>query len=191
MIQIGSRRSSPRSRRLVPNARMVWSEATGVDAFADRMREHQGSLSRTMSRVVRYIEQNRVAVLASSAAEIARRTRTSDATVIRAVQALGFTGLPEMRRQLISVLQHSSPVEGMSRTLQETGEDANRAIELVMTTHAEGMAQLRFGAIADRRCDCASRSCRPDCHFWGGSDGPVGRLRCLHASALRKADLCP
>ena len=33
-----------------------------------------------------------------SAAELAGRTGTSDATVVRTVQALGFTGLPELKR---------------------------------------------------------------------------------------------
>jgi len=94
-----------------------------------------------MVRVARYIEQNRVAVLASSAAEIARRTSTSDATVIRTVQALGFASLAEMRQELITDLERGSPAEAMSRTLKE--ENADRAIELVLDTHAKGLDQLR------------------------------------------------
>ena len=142
MLQRRNHRS-PQSR-FVPNAQTVWSGASAADLFADRLREKQQGLSRTMSRVVRYIEQNRVAVLASSAAEIARRTRTSDATVIRTVQALGFAGLAEMRQELITDLQRSSPAEGMSRTLKETGESADRAIELVLDTHTKGLDQLRW-----------------------------------------------
>jgi DNA-binding MurR/RpiR family transcriptional regulator len=133
----------PRSRRVVPNAQTVWFTANGADLFAERLRQKQQSLSRTMSRVARYIEQNRVAVLASSAAEIARRTRTSDATVIRTAQALGFAGLAEMRHELVADLQNSSPADGMSRTLKETGESAERAIELVLDTHKKGFDQLR------------------------------------------------
>lgn len=142
MLQRRNHRS-PRSR-FVPNAQTVWSGTSAADLFADRLREKQPGLSRTMSRVVRYIEQNRVAVLASSAAEIGRRTRTSDATVIRTVQALGFAGLAEMRQELITDLQRSSPAEGMSRTLQETGESADRAIALVLDTHTKGLDQLRW-----------------------------------------------
>ena len=160
MIQRRTHRS-PRSRRFVPNAQTVWSGTSAADLFADRLREKQQGLSRTMSRVVRYIEQNRVAVLASSAAEIARRTRTSDATVIRTVQALGFAGLAEMRQELITDLQRSSPAEGMSRTLKETGESADRAIELVLDTHVKGLDQLRWAqpqiAEAIGRLDRAAR----------------------------------
>src|SRR5215475_9419963 len=101
-------RKSPRSQRFVPNAQTVWSGTSATDLFADRLREKQRGLSRTVARVLRYIEQNRVAVLASSAAEIARRTRTSDATVIRAVQALGFAGLAEMRQEHVADLQRRS-----------------------------------------------------------------------------------
>src|SRR5262245_30086266 len=134
---------SPRSR-FVPNAQTVWSGTSATDLLADRLREKQQGLSRTVYRVLRYIEQNRAAVLASSAAQIGRRTRTSDATVIRAVQALGFTGLAEMRQELVADLQRRSPADGMSRTLEETGESADRAIALVLDTHMKGLDQLRW-----------------------------------------------
>jgi DNA-binding MurR/RpiR family transcriptional regulator len=134
---------SPRSRRFIPNAQPIWSGAGAADLFADRLREKRRGLSSTMARVVRYIEQNRVAVLASSAAQIARRTGTSDATVIRTVQALGFASLAEMRQELVADLERGSPVEAMSRTLKETGESADRAIELVLDTHIKGLDQLR------------------------------------------------
>jgi DNA-binding MurR/RpiR family transcriptional regulator len=151
---------SPRSR-FVPNAQTVWSGASATDLLADRLREKQQGLSRTVSRVLRYIEQNRAAVLASSAAEIGRRTRTSDATVIRAVQALGFTGLAEMRQALVADLQGRSPADGMSRTLEETGESADRAIALVLDTHMKGLDQLRWArpqiAEAIGRLDHAER----------------------------------
>jgi DNA-binding MurR/RpiR family transcriptional regulator len=154
-------RRSPRSRRFIPYTQTVLSGAGAVDLFADRLREKRRGLSSTMARVVRYIEQNRVAVLASSAAEIARRTSTSDATVIRTVQALGFTSLAEMRRELITDLERSSPAEAMSRTLKETGESAERAIELVLDSHVKGLDQLRSAqpkiAEAIGRLDRAAR----------------------------------
>lgn len=126
----------------MPNALTVWPLDGPPDLFSARLRDKQEELSRTMLRVVRYIEQNRIAVLASSAVEIGRRTRASDATVIRAVQALGFGGLPEMRQALIAGLEHRSPAEDMSRTLEATGESADRAIELVLNTHRKGVDRL-------------------------------------------------
>jgi len=97
-----------------------------------------------MLRVLRFIDHNRIVALASSAAELARRTRTSDATVIRAVQTLGFNGLPHLRQALTASLQASgAPAEGMRRTLAEIGHSAERAISSVFDTHEDGIRKLR------------------------------------------------
>src|SRR3954471_13492509 len=52
-----------------------------------------------------------------SAAEIAERLGTSDATVVRAVKALGYTGIPELRRELIDALgARATPAGGPRAT---------------------------------------------------------------------------
>lgn len=49
-----------------------------------------------LRQVVIYIDTNRLEALTKTAAELAADIGTSDATVIRAVKALGFTGfLPD------------------------------------------------------------------------------------------------
>ncbi|STW79188.1 RpiR family transcriptional regulator [Klebsiella michiganensis] len=58
-------------------------------------RAHQ--LSPRLLAVVSYINENREAVLERTAMEIAAATNTSDATVVRAIQALGFAGLRELK----------------------------------------------------------------------------------------------
>ena len=63
------------------------------DVFRSRMMTRLTTLAPAERRVARFIDQNRAAVLASSAVELAASTGTSDATVIRTVQALGFSGL--------------------------------------------------------------------------------------------------
>src|SRR5882757_6698581 len=86
------------------------------DTFADRVAEHGRSLAPAGRRVVQFIDQNRAAVLASSAMDLAARTGTSDATVIRSVQALGFAGLGELKQALVaSVTRPSTPAEDMRR----------------------------------------------------------------------------
>ncbi|MCW3475415.1 MurR/RpiR family transcriptional regulator [Limobrevibacterium gyesilva] len=118
------------------------------DPYARRLREHRDDLTDAMLRVLRFIDENRVVALASSAAELARRTRTSDATVIRAVQTLGFSGLPELRQVLTTSLQPgATPVTGMRRTLAEAGHNAGRAIATVLETSADGLKQLSSPAI--------------------------------------------
>ena len=91
-----------------------------------------------------YIDSNRVAVLASSAMELAARTETSDATVIRTVQALGFAGLAELKQVLLaSVDRPSTPADDMRRTLGDVGENTDRAIEAAIEAHDESMESLR------------------------------------------------
>jgi DNA-binding MurR/RpiR family transcriptional regulator len=114
------------------------------DLFARRLSERRAGLTAATLRVLRFIDQNRIATLANSAAELAQRTQTSDATVIRAVQALGFSGLPELRQALSGSLQRGSTLaDGMRRTLEEVGESADRAISLGLDTNRDGLELLR------------------------------------------------
>jgi DNA-binding MurR/RpiR family transcriptional regulator len=130
-----------RSRKLDPVAPAGRDDP---DLFARRLSEHRAGLTVATLRVLRFIDQNRVATLATSAAELAQRTHTSDATVIRAVQALGFSGLPELRQALSGSLQRGSTLaDGMRRTLEEVGENADRAISLGLDTHRDGLVLLR------------------------------------------------
>lgn len=115
-----------------------------LDPYRERLGAGFSNLSPACRRVASYIDLNRVAVLASSAVELAARTETSDATVIRTVQALGFAGLAELKRVLLaSVGRSSSPADDMRRTLGDIGDDTNRAIEAVIDAHHEAMASLR------------------------------------------------
>jgi DNA-binding MurR/RpiR family transcriptional regulator len=75
------------------------------DVFRDRLRV--SALSPTAARVARFIDQHRATAIASSAAKLAARTGTSDATVVRTVQALGFEGLPELKEALVAGLEQA------------------------------------------------------------------------------------
>src|SRR5260370_8873891 len=113
------------------------------DLFSERLRERRDQLSGAMLRALRFIDQNRIVALASSAAELARRTRTSDATVIRAVQTLGFSGLPELRQALTTSLQAGrAPPEGMPPTLPEARPSADPPIPSRAATHYTGFRPL-------------------------------------------------
>ena len=114
------------------------------DLFTDRIRSAGTSLAPAARRVIAFIDQNRAAILATSATDIAARTGTSDATVIRAVQALGFSGLAELRQALLAAIEApSSPAHDMRRTLADLGETSDKAIDMVLDAHAEALARLR------------------------------------------------
>jgi len=113
------------------------------DRFTERLLARSATLAPAGRRVVRFIDRNRARALASSAMELAASTGTSDATVIRTVQALGFAGLAELKQALVSSLNGpSTPADDMRRTLEEIGESTARAVGLVLETHAEALQLL-------------------------------------------------
>jgi DNA-binding MurR/RpiR family transcriptional regulator len=115
-----------------------------IDLFGDRLRRSNGSLSPTTHRVARFIDRNRATVLASSAAQLAVDIGTSDATVVRTAQALGFAGLSDLKRALATALeQRSTPADDMLRTLADIGEGTERAIDLVLDSHREAIEALQ------------------------------------------------
>src|SRR5207248_9767758 len=92
----------------------------------------QGIVARATSRelspkeraVAQFYAEHREEAAFLSAAEIAERLGTSDATVVRAVKALGYSGIPELRRELIDALRaRATPAVRLGRSLEDAGED--------------------------------------------------------------------
>jgi DNA-binding MurR/RpiR family transcriptional regulator len=102
------------------------------------------ALPPAMRRVARFLDANRAVVLACSAAEIAERIGTSDATVVRTVQALGYAGLPALKRHLAATLgAPPDPAAAMRRTLDDlSGEAVSGAIHSVVATQREAVEAL-------------------------------------------------
>jgi DNA-binding MurR/RpiR family transcriptional regulator len=118
-----------------------------ADQFSERVRIRSRSLSPAAARVAKFIDHNRATALASSAAELAARVGTSDATVVRTVQALGFSGLSDLRQSLAASFEgRATPADDMRRTLADVGEGTERAIDLVLETHYRAIEQLRSSA---------------------------------------------
>ncbi|PZW48335.1 RpiR family transcriptional regulator [Humitalea rosea] len=99
------------------------------------------TLAPAARRVARFIAENPPLALALSAAELARRIGTSDATVVRAVQAMGYAGLPDLKRHLAESLS-GTPAEAMRQTLAETSASAARAVDLAIDTQREAVEAL-------------------------------------------------
>jgi DNA-binding MurR/RpiR family transcriptional regulator len=120
------------------------AQSLPADSFPARLAAAAPRLSPAARRVARFLEQNPPLALALSASELAARTATSDATVIRTVQALGFAGLPELKRALAAALAGPppDPGEALRRTLAEAGADAARAVDMVLETQREALEAL-------------------------------------------------
>lgn len=119
------------------------------DHFGERLQRRADRLTPTMATVAAFIDGNRHAVLGLSALGIGSATGTSDATVIRTIQALGFSGLRELKDTLDAWLgETDSPVEKMAQTSAALGPGsvaggaADRAIDLVLENQAATMAAL-------------------------------------------------
>ena len=92
------------------------------------------------ARVLRFVDENREVVLASSAAELGARLGTSDATVIRTIQALGFAGLNELKQTILdSLASAATPANDMRCSLAELEQSTGKALDSVLQAHQEGL----------------------------------------------------
>lgn len=138
--------------------------AAGTDRNLDRMLKQASSLlGATGLRVARFIDENRQIVLASSAAALGERIGTSDATVLRTIQTIGFPSLAELKSAILRAGARSTPADDMRRTLVDVEKTTGKALDSILQTHAESMAVLRSErcraqiAAAVRLLDGASR----------------------------------
>lgn len=112
------------------------------DDFAARLQARMAELPLTMRRIAQYFDQNRAEVMSRSANELARAIGTSDASIIRTAKALGYAGLPELKRSLADLMAEATPAEGFSRTLRSADADARKAITQAMALQQRQLAEL-------------------------------------------------
>ena len=110
----------------------VKKEKRKVDLFGERYRARAHQLSPRLRAVVSYINDNREVVLEHTAMEIATATQTSDATVVRAIQALGFAGLRELKQ---TMERWVTSAEKMRSTVTALSSDVNSSIDFVLEGH--------------------------------------------------------
>jgi DNA-binding MurR/RpiR family transcriptional regulator len=112
--------------------------------FDERVAACLDRLSPAEQRVVRFFQENREEVLIASAAALASRAATSDATVVRATKALGFAGMEALRRSLAAELRTTlSPADRVARTVDEIGHDLDAAFDATLAVHIQALANLR------------------------------------------------
>jgi DNA-binding MurR/RpiR family transcriptional regulator len=128
----------------MPSRLAVQPALSATDPFGERLAAALPGLSPAGRRVARFLAENRPLALALSAMELAERTGTSDATVVRTVQALGFGGLPDLKRELAVALAASfaNPAEAMRSTLADAGDESGRAMDLAIATQREAVEAL-------------------------------------------------
>ena len=116
----------------------------GQAGLDERIAAARPDLSPAEDRVASFFAQHREEVVFLSAAEIAARLDTSDATVIRAAQSLGYSGLPDLKTELRDALRtRATPTLRLGRSLEELGEDPAAVLEHVLATEMELLHDAR------------------------------------------------
>ncbi len=116
----------------------------GQAGLDERIAAARPDLSPAEDRVASFFAQHREEVVFLSAVEIAARLDTSDATVIRAAQSLGYSGLPDLKTELRDALRtRATPTLRLGRSLEELGEDPAAILEHVLATEMELLHDAR------------------------------------------------
>jgi DNA-binding MurR/RpiR family transcriptional regulator len=102
------------------------------------------ALSPAEERVASFFAQHREEAVFLSAADIARQLDTSDATVIRAVQSLGYSGLPALKAELQEALRsRATPTLRLGRSIEDHGDDPSVVLEHVLATEMQLLQDAR------------------------------------------------
>jgi DNA-binding MurR/RpiR family transcriptional regulator len=119
--------------------------------FDQRVTAGLQRISPAERRVARFFRDNREETLIASAAALAEKAGTSDATVVRTAKALGFAGMEELRRALAGELKRNrSPATRLARTLSEVGDDLTAAFEATLDVHQGALQRLRRDITPER-----------------------------------------
>ena len=102
------------------------------------------TLSPAEERVASFFAQHREEAVFLSAADIARQLDTSDATVIRAVQSLGYSGLPALKSELQEALRsRATPTLRLGRSIEDHGDDPSVVLDHVLATEVQLLQAAR------------------------------------------------
>ena len=114
-----------------------------IDRLAARLQSRGQTLSPALRRVGEFIDSNRLEALTKSAAELAAIIGTSDATVIRTVKALGYGGLPDLKRELVAFFgQAATPVANLERTLSDIDAASLDPLETALAQQLAAISTL-------------------------------------------------
>jgi DNA-binding MurR/RpiR family transcriptional regulator len=118
--------------------------ATTTETLAERVAARHETLSRAEHAVARYMAENPQEVAFASAEELGQLTGTSDATVIRTAKALGYPGLPTLKRSLqASLREHLTPAGRLTRTLDSIGADREQLFDAVISEQIQLLEAAR------------------------------------------------
>lgn len=133
-------------------------EASSTSAgLSERVARQLDGLSPSETRVAQYLKAMPTEELIfANAEELGRLTRTSDATVVRTARKLGYSGLPQLKREAGSGLGEAAthPKERLSRRLSALGSDLGTMRQQIFADAIESL-ELTRGAVDDAELQAA------------------------------------
>ena len=132
------------SQHTLQSPRATEVNTTTGEATLDERLAAARDLSPAEERVAAFFAQHREEVVFLSAMEIAARLDTSDATVIRAAQSLGYGGLPALKNELRDALRtRATPTLRLGRSLEDLGDQPADVLEHVLATEVQLLHDAR------------------------------------------------
>lgn len=165
---------------------------TAAATLDERIAAARPTLSPAEDKVADFLAQHREEVVFLSAMEIAGRLDTSDATVIRAAQSLGYSGLNDLKTELRDALRtRATPTLRLGRSLEDFGEHPTAVLDHVLATEMQLLQDARDTLRAqdfDRALDLLAGAQRVVIQGLG-PNAPLGeyfaaRLRRMRRSAV-------
>lgn len=110
----------------------------------ERVAARRDTLSASERKVAVYLADHPAEVAFASAAELGQLTGTSDATVIRTVKALGYDGLPGLKRTLHeNIRERIGPAGRLSRSLDVMGREPDAVLARALATSIELLEEVQ------------------------------------------------
>ncbi|MFJ1702054.1 MurR/RpiR family transcriptional regulator [Kitasatospora sp. NPDC088346] len=116
-------------------------DQAGAAGFHARVAEQLATLSPAERRVAEYLRNHVQDVPFATAEQLARASGTSDATVVRTAKALGYSGLPDLKRELGRHFVDSSRPSSVRR--RPVDGDAGTVIDQVFDEAVDRLQQTR------------------------------------------------
>ena len=165
------------------------TELRGASSIEERVSAAEGTLSPAEREVARYVLSHRDEIPFMSAVQIAEALKTSNATVVRAAQRLGYAGLPELKQELAATMRDSrTPVARVGRSLDRLGRDTDAVLDHLLT--------YQIAVLEDARRSVAPADFHRAVELLVGADrtivfgpGPNGAFVTLFVQGLRRFGL--
>jgi DNA-binding MurR/RpiR family transcriptional regulator len=166
----------------------VTTDAPIPPSLEERVAARQASLSAAERRVARYLADHPDEVAFSSSETLGRATETSDATVIRTVKALGYPGMPALKKTLQeAVRERLTPAGRFGKDLDDLGDDPEQVLSRVLTESIDLLGRARQTIRPDSFAEAVSMlvGAREIVVLGYGGLGQLGNYLALRLSRLR------